>query len=227
MAKGIIYLMSTVADGLVKIGKTTDFETRMQLLENNGYRNVTGLKRVFAIRVDGYDEKEDLLHKIFDKSRVGDTELFSLDVNLAKQLLSALDDEIIYPSSSKEEIFEEATEAVEAQLVPDGTYFLKGKANKTNKNYNGTIQVLDGKIILLKNSLLAPVTYDKNSSWLRDRVSLRTDESGKLLEDYKCQSFSKAAAIVVGHNANGWLSWKNNRGEFIDCYRPKETEESE
>ena len=29
MAKGIIYLMSTVVDGLIKIGKTDNFETRL------------------------------------------------------------------------------------------------------------------------------------------------------------------------------------------------------
>lgn len=48
MAKGIIYLMSTVVDGLIKIGKTDNYERRMKELEKNGYRNVTGLKREFA-----------------------------------------------------------------------------------------------------------------------------------------------------------------------------------
>ena len=38
MARGVIYVMTTVVAGLVKIGKTgTDsFETRMKYLENNG-----------------------------------------------------------------------------------------------------------------------------------------------------------------------------------------------
>ncbi len=67
MAKGIIYLMSTVVSGLIKIGKTGNdqFENRMRFLENNGYANITGLKREFAIEVDGYDEKEKLIHDIF------------------------------------------------------------------------------------------------------------------------------------------------------------------
>ena len=54
MAKGIIYLMSTVVSGLIKIGKTRNaqFENRMRHLENNGYANVAGLKREFAIEVD-------------------------------------------------------------------------------------------------------------------------------------------------------------------------------
>ena len=71
MAKGIIYLMTTVVSGLIKIGKTGNdqFENRMRFLESNGYANITGLKREFAIEVDGYDEKEKLIHDIFSKTR--------------------------------------------------------------------------------------------------------------------------------------------------------------
>ena len=88
MAKGIIYLMSTAVPGLIKIGKTTmaNYSQRMYNLESNGYRNVSSLKRAFAIEVEGYDEKELLLHTIFEKSRVADTELFAIDVNVVIQL---------------------------------------------------------------------------------------------------------------------------------------------
>ena len=89
MAKGIIYLMSTAVPGLIKIGKTTmaNYSQRMYNLESNGYRNVSSLKRAFAIEVEGYDEKELLLHTIFEKSRVADTELFAIDANVVIQLL--------------------------------------------------------------------------------------------------------------------------------------------
>lgn len=68
MSKGIIYLMSTVVSGVVKIGKTSSdqFETRMRILEGNGYANIVGL-REFAIEVDIYNEKEKLIHNIFSK----------------------------------------------------------------------------------------------------------------------------------------------------------------
>ena len=60
MAKGIIYVMTSVVPGLIKIGKTgtNSFEQRMYNLEHNGYCNVTALKRAFAIEDEGYDEKE-------------------------------------------------------------------------------------------------------------------------------------------------------------------------
>ena len=40
MAKGIIYIMTTAVDGLIKIGKTDNFENRMGELERNGNHNV-------------------------------------------------------------------------------------------------------------------------------------------------------------------------------------------
>ena len=100
-AKGIIYIMKCVVPGLIKIGKTgsDNFEQRMCNLENNGYRNVTGFHRVFAIEVDDYDAKEIMLHTIFEKSRVAKTELFALDENIAIQLLSSFDGEVVFPKS--------------------------------------------------------------------------------------------------------------------------------
>ena len=46
MTKGIIYVMTTIVPGLIKIGKTglDYFESRMNELESNGYRNVVGLQ---------------------------------------------------------------------------------------------------------------------------------------------------------------------------------------
>ena len=130
MARGVIYCMTTIVPGLVKIGKTrTDqFEQRMYQLENNGYRNLAGLKRRFAIEVADYDEKESLLQDIFSKSNVPNTELFALDADLVVQLLASLDGEQIYPKTiTKEESFDIAADerrmnAVTRYTVPAGIY---------------------------------------------------------------------------------------------------------
>ena len=68
--KGIIYITETIVNGLIKIGKTqtNNFESRMYQLEHNGYRNVTGLKRRFAIEVNNYHDKELLIQEVFGKS---------------------------------------------------------------------------------------------------------------------------------------------------------------
>lgn len=99
MAKGIIYIMTTAVTGLIKIGKTRSdqFENRMRLLEQNGYWNVTGLKRYFAMEVEQYDEKEKMLHIIFSKSQVANSELFALDKDLVRHLLESFDGLQVYP----------------------------------------------------------------------------------------------------------------------------------
>ena len=94
-------------DGLIKIGRTKNFEARIKTLEDNGYRNVAGLKRQFAIEVENHEEIEQLLHDLFDKSRVGNTELFSLDLDKIIQLLSSLSGKQVYPKNeTKQDIFE-------------------------------------------------------------------------------------------------------------------------
>lgn len=113
MQKGIIYIMTTAVSGLIKIGKTgTDnFSERMRFLESNGYYNVVGLKRFFAIELDDYAEKETLLHDIFDKHRVGESELFALDQELVRELLLSFKGDVVYPENiNQEEEFDEVSE---------------------------------------------------------------------------------------------------------------------
>ena len=140
MASGIIYIMKTAVDGLIKIGKTDNFEKRMCELERNGYHNVVGLKRAFAIKVQNYDQKEEMLHNIFSKSQVGNSELFTLDVDLAKQVLSSLEGDIIYPKENKQEIFIEATDSVEEKGLEISRHHFKDidfSSSLTNKKYHG------------------------------------------------------------------------------------------
>ena len=42
---------------------------------------------------------------------------------------------------------------------------------------------------------------------------------GKLVEDVECNSPSIAGVFVYGKKINGWVSWKNERGDLIDVYR--------
>ena len=99
MATGILYIMTTAVPDLIKIGITQEkqYPERMRYLEMNGYYNVVGLKRVFAIKVSDYQEKERLLQDVFSKQRLGQSELFALDSELVTRLLTAFEGEIIYP----------------------------------------------------------------------------------------------------------------------------------
>ena len=223
MAKGVLYCMTTVVPGLIKIGKTTadNFENRMYGLERNGYFNVVGLKRHFAIEVEDYDEKEVLLDDIFSKSRVPNSELFALDIDLVVQLLSSFDGKQVYPkTATKEEVFQKATKerAVKAdwEKIPDGKYYL----SQTRKGFGkveATMRVEDGLFVVEKGSICAPVTADWAPEVRRNAVI----KNNILQEDVECNSPSTAGWIAMGKATNGWEVWKNKDGKIIDMYRKK------
>lgn len=223
MAKGVIYVMTTVVPGLVKIGKTgTDnFEKRMYQLERNGYFNVVGLKREFAIEVDQYDEKEILVDELFSKSRVENSELFAVDVDLVVQLLASFEGKQIYPAIiSKEEVFTVASaehqDKADRALIPDGDYYLE-RTVKDFGEIKATMRVKDGVFTVLKGCKCLPVKSDWAPEARRD-AQIKGDI---LLEDVSTNSPSTAGWIVLGFANNGWHLWKNKNGDIIDIYRKK------
>ena len=232
MANGIIYIMTTAVPGLIKIGKTgsKNFEQRMYNLEHDGYRNVTALKRTFAIEVDDYDAKEALLHTIFEKSQVSDTELFALDVNVAIQLLSSFEGKVVYPKTeTKEEIFTGATENTHGKLIPNGTYTFKRKKKSDNKTVHATAVVNNGRWTLLRGSVLG-MAEDMGVSQKakRTRAELPLDSNGKLLDDYELGecSPSHAGTVVMNQSNNGWSDWHDVDGQPVDIYRSHEEEQN-
>ncbi|MCR5729061.1 MAG: GIY-YIG nuclease family protein [Ruminococcus sp.] len=227
MSKGIIYIMTTVVPGLIKIGKTgcANFEQRMYNLEHNGYCNATALKRSFAIEVENYDEKEALIHTIFEKSRVSDTELFALDVNIVTQLLTSFDGTIVYPKTeTKADIFENAVENQKSRLIPNGTYTFKKKKKSDNRMVKATAVITNGKWKLKKGSIIGiaeDVGMPQNAKSLR--LSMQYDNSGKLLEDVELGECSPSFAgdLVMNQSINGWTDWKDKDGNSVDIYRKK------
>ena len=225
MPKGILYVMTTVVPGLIKIGKTgsDNFDSRMYNLERNGYSNVVGLKRHFAIEVDDYDAKEILLDEIFSKSRLENTELFALDVNLVVALLSSLDGKQIYPeNTTKDEEFVQASDARGAAKVPDGIYSLRRKIKAWgNKEAVGKMCVKNGKFIVMKGSVICPVAGKGLPSYKQIDAKRNTAkiEGNILQEDTEFNSPSLAAVFVTNASANGWDAWKTDDGKSINIYR--------
>lgn len=213
MAKGIIYLMSTAVQGLIKIGKTQtgQYETRMRYLESNGYFNVVGLKREFAIEVDDYDAKETLLHEIFERSQVSNSELFSVNIDMVKQLLASFSGRIVYPKcTSAEEEFGKAVNELNT------TFYISGKSKKNGKEFSGTLIKIDGKYILKKGSVIADVgTRYSDSGWAKAEAHMKIDDNRVLQADYEASSPSQAASIVTGRSADGNREWKNARNETL------------
>ena len=213
--------METVVPGLIKIGKTgsENFETRMYQLERNGYSNVVGLKRRFAIEVEDYNEKETLIDEIFSKSRVLTSELFALDIDLVIQLLSSLDGKQIFPKTqTKEETFQEATRERSIKedwaLIPDGIYHLERNRKGFGK-INASMKVEDGIFIVMAGSICAPAA----AGWRPETVKTAPIKDNILQTDVICNSPTMAAWLATGQKTSGWRLWKDESGEIIDSYR--------
>ncbi len=229
MAKGIIYIMTTVVEGLIKIGKTqtTNYESRMQSLEKNGYRNITGLHRKYAIEVEEYDEKEMLLDKIFDRSRVPGTELFAMDVELAVQLLSSFEGKQIYPKpsvQSKKEVFEEATDDeddIPEELDPEEIFYLKRHVRKYNNQIiQAQMKIVDGRYVVLKGSDICPLESPGINMRVHDRRAAAKVKNNKLTKEESFRTPGGASTFVTGVPSNGRRSWKTKNGiklrEFLN-----------
>ena len=215
MAKDIIYRMTTIVPGLIKIGKigSSNFDQRMYTLEHNGYSNVVGLKRNFAIEVEDYDEKEEIIHNIFSKSRV---------VNLVVQLLSSMEGKQVYPiDKPKEVVFDEATDNRTIDCVPDGIYYFDHRPHNSGKEYKAKLKKKDGILYLCKGS---QVNTERNDIVVKSWYDLRNSEiikSGVVVKDIECDSLSMAGALVKGYQANGWEVWKTEDGKRLDIFRRK------
>ena len=169
-----------------------------------------------------YDEKEALIHELFSKSNVPNTELFAVNIDLVVQLLSSLEGTQIFPKSiSKEEAFSTATDEIQKNtygvnkyLVPNGVYYISEKI-KNAKNIKATMRVENGKFIVLKGSQCLPC----NKDWMPETRRTAKIENGILMEDVECNSPSTAGWVVLGNANNGWITWKTEDGKSINLYR--------
>ena len=221
MAKGIVYVCSTVIPGLIKIGKTrTDrYEDRMRELEDNGYKNCTGLKREFAIEVEDYDAKEVIVHTAFEAHQVGNTELYACNLDKVIKILASFDGRIVYPlTETIEEIKKKAEEGIQSSELSDGEYKYSGKSQQDGKPIKGTLLVENGILTLKTGAVLAGMSEDASPSWVSNRKQFGTDYC-ELPKDLICSSVSEAAYYVCGHRQNGWKFWRDSKDRLIDIYR--------
>ena len=80
------------------------------------------------------------------------------------------------------------------------------------------MKVEEGNLFIEPGAKLAPITKISVKGWILARQAIKMN--GYITEErIPCNSPSMAAAIVCGHNRNGWEVWKNNKGEAIDVYR--------
>ncbi len=229
MAKGVIYIMTTIVKGLIKIGKTqtSQYENRMRTLENNGYKNVTGLKRRFAIEVEDYERKEILLHDIFSRSRVPETELFALDVNLAEELLSSFEGKEIFPGNkSKKKVFEHAAEAVAEQRKEEGIFYLKRRISGFGV-LNARMKIVGKKYIVLAGSDFCPIGNSNLTKILQERRKNAAIENNKTTRDEAFRTAGGAASFLIGKRCKAKQYWKDMNGISLAEHLSKDEDEQE
>lgn len=226
-------MMSTVVPGLVKIGKTATnrFADRMYVLERNGYNNVAGLHRRFAIEVEDYDEKEQMLDEIFSKARVPGSELFALDIDLAVKLLSSFEGRQIYPPVShetKEQVFATATkqhrEHTDVLRIPDGTYHLdynpRGQhGDENNQNIHVEMIVNSGELTIAAGQHVSTHEGTGLPVNVRELRRAYVSDDGTVTEDVQFDSPSSAGSFVTGRSCNGWTAWRTKNSKQISEFR--------
>ena len=226
MAKGVIYCMTTIVPGLIKIGSTKDkdeYQRRMYLLEKDGYRNVTGLKRYYAVEVDDYQAQEQELFEIHKAGRVGNTELFAAEIGIVAKQMSRLKGTKVYPEDiSEEEVLIEAEDSIDVDEIPDGEYYASNKPQGQNKTYKATMRVENGTLILCKGSEIVPGDLNKiPTKKYRQKRSSANIVDGILQEDIICDAPSEAGSIFKCNASPGWDDWKTKDGKKIDTFRKK------
>ena len=90
--KGIIYVCSTIIPDLIKIGKAESdrFKERMRFLENNGYRNCTGLKRQFRLKLMTMTKQKKMLMKYLKHTKLGIQRFLRVILKESSKLFPAL-----------------------------------------------------------------------------------------------------------------------------------------
>jgi hypothetical protein len=113
---------------------------------------------------------------------------------------------------------------------------LKSKAKSLEERYfckskeaNAEALITDEGVLVLKGSQVNSEETQAIKKWTSEmRSSLTTqnilkESNGAIIftEDYLFKSPSSAAAVILGHSANGWKHWKNAKGKSLDEVKRK------
>ena len=133
-----------------------------------------------------------------------------LDV-LGLDLITFMDD-----NSESEDVFNDQFDSI----IPNGKYHMLQKLKRWGgKQVKADMEVIDGKYILLKGSVICP--YEGKG--LRNSIRIRREnaniEEDVLMDDLVFTSPSGASRFVCGAASNGWKTWKDEGGNIIDKYR--------
>ena len=195
MSKGFVYIMTSSIDGLIKIGKSKDWNRRCQSeLESNGYKNANGLKTYFVVETDDQDEIESIMHDIFRESRVSNFELFAVDKDRAKRVLSKMGKQV-YP-------------------VVTNTIKSSNTSNKPNKLKN-----LSRKGCTFK-TLNIPVGSTLTLNKFNVNISVKTVDDTNMVEyNGNVMTLTEAERLFNPKASWGFMVFEYNNERLINIYK--------
>ena len=139
-------------------------------------------------------------------------------IDVSETLLSVLGLKI-FQDLSKSSQREEANAA-------EMFYIIKNKVKKATGKYTE-----EGFILYDGSQAKKDLSPSSSSSFRKSREKLISDgilkESGEgyvVTKNYKCNSPSLAAGLVLGRSSNGWTEWKNSEGKTLDEVYRTQTE---
>lgn len=197
MAKGIIYIMEAAnTKGIIKIGKTenNNYKKRMSLLGQNGYCCVP-LDKYFAVEIDNYDEIEKLMDRIFAKVRIGKSELFAADKELAREILIAMKGKQIYPTLEDKTITKRETTSLPKMswLMKQGIIKKGDKVYITNKPKEKAI-VIDSNTVKYKGEVMSFNDFGKKiTGWKAIQIytCMKIEGNDKTLDELRRKALNK------------------------------------
>lgn len=113
----------------------------------------------------------------------------------------------------------EDADSASGHCVPDGIYYFSRKIKRFGTTLKGQMRVQGSSYILLAGSDVAIETGAGLTEYIDSLRNQASIENGKLMEDVVMNSPSACASFMIGMAANGWVSWKTEKGEPIDIYR--------
>ena len=191
--KGIIYIMSTAVNGLVKIGqtKTEQYNERMRFLESNGYRNVFALDKDIVLQLlSSFDGKV----------------IFPVNENKEEIFENATE-------NVESKLIPNDTYYFEKQKKSDNrTVKVSAKVD------NGKWTILKDSIIGIKEDkgVSQKARMTRENIKFNDQGKLLEDfELGQCTPSF-------AGAVIMNQSINGWTDWHDKNGNQLDIYRKKD-----
>ena len=152
---GIIYICESVAmgGGILKVGVADNEKLMNERFRKHGVDGYRGQIFVpyFAVSTDKYESVEQLMKKIFSKSRIEGTELYVIDKEDLREFFELFADKIVFPKQQQKEEEKKTKQPVAAKVkrsdlgIRYGDHLVFAMNEKYSKNF--VVENIDDDVV--------------------------------------------------------------------------------